>query len=178
MGRIDALLPLRLWWAIPLAILLQMVAQTFIRTNEDLRWLKVALFMASYFIALAPAWANREWWGVRLLGLGIALNLLAMLANGGLMPITPEARVAAGLRAMPSPSDLGRMVPRTKNVLLSAEQTNLYPITDAIPLGPPVTKVISVGDILIVAGVVVLSGELAVSGWKERRRAVAALPEA
>lgn len=178
MGRIDALIPLRLWWLIPLAVLLQLIALAAIRTNEDLRWLKAALFMASYLMALAPAWANREWWGVRLLGLGIAMNLLVMAANGGLMPVTPEARLALGRQTAVTQSELGRMVPRSKNVLLAEENTNLYPITDVIAMGFPVNRVISPGDILIVAGVVLFSGELAANGWRERRRNIAALPEA
>lgn len=178
LGKLDALLPLRLWWLMPVGYGVQFFAQWYVRTNEEMRWLKATLLIAALCIALLPAWANRQRWGARIIGLGIAMNLLAMLANGGLMPITPEARLAAGRQAAAPVNEFGRMVPRTKNVLLPADQANLYPLTDHIVLGTPVNKVISPGDVLLGAGIVILIGELAAGARNDRRRTAAALNEA
>lgn len=177
MGRIDALLPLRWWWLIPIAVLLQLGALAGVRTNEELRWLKVALLLGALVLTLAPVWANRHRWGARLVGLGIVLNLLAMVANGGLMPVSPEAREASGRQAAAPVKELGRMVPKSKGVLLAPEDTRLYLLTDIIVVGPPINKSVSIGDIIIVAGIIVLSGEFAIEGWRQRRGARVARPE-
>jgi hypothetical protein len=41
-------------------------------------------------LLLIFAWCNRHNAGLPLLGLGLGLNLLVIMANGGFMPITPE----------------------------------------------------------------------------------------
>jgi hypothetical protein len=175
--RIDSFLPFRWWWCIPLGVILQMSALAFVRTNEELRWLKVTLVLGSYCFALAPVWANRERWGVRIVGLGIALNLIAILANGGLMPVSPQARELTGKQAVAPVNDVGQMVPKSKGVLLTPEQTNLYLLTDVIALGPPISKAISPGDVLIYGGVVFLGAEMLVVQWMNARRTVQPSPE-
>jgi len=175
--RIDSFLPFRWWWCIPLGIGLQLGALAFVRTNEELRWLKIVLGVGSYFFALAPVWANRERWGVRIVGLGIALNLIAILANGGLMPVSPQARETTGKQAAAPVNDVGRMVPKSKGVLLTPEDTNLYLLTDVIALGPPISKAISVGDVLIYGGVVFLGAEMLVVHWMTTRRTSRPRPE-
>ncbi len=172
-SRIDAFLPLRAWWAIPVAVMFQIAGLALVRTNEDLRWLKIALILLSFFIALVPVWANRERWGVRIVGLGIVMNLTVMLANGGLMPVAPEARIASGRHAVAPVYELGKMVPRSKDVLLLPEQTNLYWLSDNIVAGPPISKAFSPGDLVIMAGMVVVIGEFAVGA---RRKSSLAQP--
>ncbi|MCX6021612.1 MAG: DUF5317 domain-containing protein [Chloroflexi bacterium] len=164
--RIDAFLPLRAWWAIPVAVAFQIAGLALVRTNEDLRWLKVTLILLSFFIALTPVWANRERWGIRIVGLGIVMNLTVMLANGGLMPVAPEARIASGRHAVAPVYELGKMVPTSKDVLLLPEQTNLYWLSDNIVAGSPINKSFSPGDLVILAGMAVVIGEFAVGALR------------
>ncbi len=105
----------------------------------------VPLHLASYVLAGAAAWANRAVPGVALLALGGALNAAAIVANGGVMPASPEALATAGLADVPS----GEFVNSA-----AVEDARLAPLGDvfAIPAGVPLANVFSIGDVLIVAG--------------------------
>jgi hypothetical protein len=99
--------------------------------------------------------------GMAIVALGSALNLAAIVANGGSMPADPGALVAAGLDGAGS---------HTNSVVLEAPA--LQPLTDifAVPAGIPLANVYSVGDVLIGLGIVVLLATL-------MRRPVAAPPQ-
>ena len=61
--------------------------------SEDLA---AAILVSSQVLLLVFAWFNRDQPGLWALDLGLALNLLVIVLNGGLMPISPEtvARLA------------------------------------------------------------------------------------
>jgi Family of unknown function (DUF5317) len=82
--------------------------------------------------------------GVPLTALGAALNLLAIAANGGVMPASPAALAAAGL-----PVDR----PGFSNSAALAEPRLAF-LGDvfAIPASWPLSNVFSVGDVLIGVG--------------------------
>lgn len=90
--------------------------------------------------------------GAKLFALGIALNALVMLANGGWMPLTPEMshfvhpdRPVVEQQTRPSNS---------KNILLPRSETNLWILADIIPITLPWRRTaVSPGDILLVVGV-------------------------
>ncbi len=159
---VGSLFPLRRWWLVVLAFGLQLIASRVLGTNEEYRVLKIGLLVFSYALLLLALWANRERWGVRILGVGITLNLIAMLANGGLMPVSPVAREASGRQAAAPVDEVGSLVPYSKDVLLHPEQTNLYPLTDVIIVGSPVNKAISPGDVIMLAGFLVTMVEAGV----------------
>jgi hypothetical protein len=95
---------------------------------------------AAVFIAVL---ANLRIIGVPIVALGAGLNLLAIAANGGIMPAEPGAAAAAGIVTGDQFSN-------------SAIVTDpvLAPITDifAIPAGLPFANVFSIGDVLIAIG--------------------------
>ena len=60
-------------------------------------WLHRALHIGSYALAALFVIANRRVAGMRMLGLGATLNLIAILANNGVMPASAGARRTAGM---------------------------------------------------------------------------------
>ncbi len=54
----------------------------------------IAVLAASQLVLLVFIWINRDLVGIRILGLGLTLNLLVISLNGGLMPVAPETVLA------------------------------------------------------------------------------------
>jgi hypothetical protein len=89
--------------------------------------------------------ANLRLTGVPLIAVGAALNLLAIVANGGTMPASPEALAAVGLG-----------VGGNTNSVVVADPA-LGPLTDvfAMPDWLPLANVFSIGDVLIGVGLAI-----------------------
>ena len=83
--------------------------------------------------------------GMKIVALGAASNLAAIVANGGSMPADPAALAALGMTAEGN----------TNSVVVAAPA--LAPLTDlfAMPAWMPLSNVFSVGDVLVGAGVAV-----------------------
>jgi hypothetical protein len=142
-GRLGRLLDLQLrWgWAALSALALQIIITTLAPGGST--GLHELLHIASYALAGACIIANRRITGLRILALGAALNSLAIIANAGIMPASARAMRLAGL----APSD------HFANSA-SVAHPRLLALGDVIPIpGPwPLGNVISIGDILIIAG--------------------------
>jgi Family of unknown function (DUF5317) len=142
-GRLARLLDLRLrWgWAALSALALQVIITTLAPTGST--GLHELLHVASYALAGACIVANRRITGLPILALGAALNSLAIIANHGIMPASALAMRLAGL----APADhFANSAP--------VAHPHLLALGDVIPLpGPwPLGNVISIGDLLITAG--------------------------
>ena len=95
---------------------------------------------------------NRHLPGAKLFALGIFLNLLVMVANGGWMPIT--AATYQYVHPEWPPVEIGTRAPDSKNVILPREETNLWILSDIIPVFLPWRGwAISVGDVLLIVGI-------------------------
>lgn len=119
------------------------------------------VFPLSYALLLAFVILNRRRTGFLVIGLGMMLNFMAIVANGGLMPISPASMEKAGHGDELAELELGDAVPLSKNVLLEESDTNLQWITDRITwdsLEP--LSVISAGDVIIAAGLLITLVEL------------------
>src|SRR3972149_6564412 len=64
-------------------------------SEQGRAWLPL-LLPAAHLLLLPFLLRNLSFWGIRLILLGLLLNLAAMLANGGLMPIERSAVEAVG----------------------------------------------------------------------------------
>lgn len=104
-----------------------------------------ALLLASQ--ALVLVWVVRNWFrpGMLLIGIGLLLNATVIAANGA-MPVDPDAIRSLGLS--------GAEPPPGKHELLT-ESTRLAVLADRFPL-PPLRTIISVGDVVLAAGLVPL----------------------
>jgi hypothetical protein len=86
-----------------------------------------------------------------LAALGVGLNLLVVVANGGFMPQSTDARVASrgASIAVAQSSE-----PRLRNIVPMTDETRLGFLGDVIPEPAwfPNTNVISIGDLLLGSG--------------------------
>ena len=152
--RLQALaeLPVRHLWLAPVALVLQLplMRAPATATSSGLLLPRVA-FVASYLLLGLCLWLNRRLPGVPWLAAGVFLNALAILANGGWMPIAPQTIAALGGRAWP----LGTHRGASKDIVLPLGATRLWFLSDifVIPRPFPLPTAFSIGDILIVIGV-------------------------
>ena len=102
------------------------------------------LYLASCVLVLAAVLRNVAVPGLRLIAVGATLNLVAIAANGGAMPASPSALAAIG--KLPSADYTNSAV---------AVQPVLAGLTDvfATPRWLPFSNVVSLGDLLLGAGV-------------------------
>lgn len=135
---------------VPLAFALQVVIARAVGT--EVPWWVLPLHLGAYALLLAGMVANRGVPGVPLLATGLALNVIAISANGGLMPLAPER---LSLNHADVRVEAGQHVPRTKGVLLPRDATRFWELTDvlALPEGLPMRGMFSVGDVAIALGV-------------------------
>ena len=109
---------------------------------------EVSLHVASYFLLLVFLVVNIRLPGLWLPALGFALNLLVIAANGGRMPVSPEAwRLAGGA----APVSAGTSY---HNVFLANSNSHLRWFGDVLPIPvQPFVNVLSIGDLLLVIGI-------------------------
>ncbi len=114
-----------------------------------------AVLVISQLVLLGFVWSNRDLIGIRILGLGLILNLVVILLNGGLMPLAPETAQALYPEVPPSVWQIGSRPGMSKNILLPSGDTRLVWLSDSILLPEwfPWTRALSPGDLLIVLGV-------------------------
>ncbi len=132
------------------------------------QWLPF-LLPAAHLLLLPFLLRNLSFWGIKLVLVGLLLNLAAMLANGGLMPVEIPAVEAVG-RHQVGDLQVGAHIPGSKNVLLDPQDVRLRELSDilVVPVPRPFTRAISVGDLFVLAGVVITFGEVVRRGkaWK------------
>ena len=151
-GDIRTLSDIRLrWW--PLALIglaLQLIPIPSMAGQLD-HWLAVGLLIASYVVLLVFVAMNIRLPGFPLIAVGFALNLLVISVNGG-MPVTVSALRHA--YASQYPAEITRLQEHGgAKHHLARDDDVLLPLADVIPLGAPLHQVLSVGDIVFMAGV-------------------------
>ncbi len=157
-GRVSnlAITDVKWGWLAPLAFLMQAYLIFFPAERAGgLLSARSLLLTASLILLLVVIWQNRHLGGIKLIGLGLLLNLLVMVVNGGFMPITPEAVAQIGYGGNASQLETGYIVGRTKNVVVEPGEASLWFLSDimVIPRPFPIPTALSVGDVLIVMGV-------------------------
>ena len=124
--------------------------------------------LLSYALLGAFAWVNRRIPGVPLIMLGGLLNVIAITANGGVMPLDPALVVHA--------SQEGGQGFVNSGVVADPRLLFLGDIF-ATPRDWPMANVYSIGDFAILAGVTVLlhrvSGSRLLSWWPPRTASTA-----
>ncbi len=139
-------LELRYVWVVLTAITIQLGITTIFPTGDH--GLYSALHVLTYGMAALFLIANRTVAGLWILALGGALNLIVISANHGVMPASLTAIATAG-------------IPATQDGFANSAvlaQPRLSALGDVIGIpGPwPLGNVLSVGDLLIFAGLLVL----------------------
>jgi len=130
-------LPVR-WWLLALAALPQLPALVGVRHS--------GLSLLSLGLCLAWAWANRGLPGLRLLTLGLGLNLLVMALHGGSMPISTDRLADLGV-ALPA----GSVLLGAKDVAVAGSP--IWWLGDWMTVRySPYALTASPGDLLVLAG--------------------------
>jgi len=124
------------------------------------------LFLLSYPLLLIFVWRNRHLAGTWLLGLGVMLNLLVIVANGGFMPVAPDTLVKLRPDTSSDQWEIGLHRRYSKGIILEKSDTRLWELSDIFVLPPPfpIPAAFSVGDVCIAAGAFLLLQEAMVGG--------------
>lgn len=124
--------------------------------------LRPVLYVSSYLVLFAFVAANWRRLGILVIGIGLVLNFLPIVANGGLMPVTAQALQRVDQEYRIEGLQEGDAIPWSKNVYKAKEDTHLYLLTDRVvrEWGPPTLRIISIGDIFVAAGLVITLGDL------------------
>lgn len=123
---------------------------------------KLLLGLSYAFIA-ACVLLNWRLVSFRVIGLGLALNVLAIYSNGGFMPIDPEAVRSVSLDYSSAELLEGARF-GAKNILLDPAYTRFYALSDMIPTTFPRPMLYSVGDVVLAAGFALAVTSVARSG--------------
>jgi len=139
-------LHLRYWWLAPIGLGLQALPLPEGRHGTDLL-VRMVVLGASYLLLLLFAGVNIRIIGMPLLLVGLALNAVVVIANGG-MPVSRHVLEVSGqteaLKLLTA--DEGAK----HHIMTSADR--LTPLADVIPIPPPIGQVASVGDVFVYAG--------------------------
>jgi hypothetical protein len=147
-GRsLSGLLDLRLrgLWLVAVALLVQVGITTLFPGGDHA--VHALLHVLSYGLAAAFVAANLRLPGMPVMAAGGLLNLIAIAANGGTMPASAGAMRAAGLSAGAGFANSAAVA-----------HPRLAGLGDVIPVPGPhlLANVLSVGDLVVYAGLLVL----------------------
>ena len=142
LGRLASLRLAGLWIPMP-ALALQVVLTTIAPAGHPVAH-RIA-HIGTYIAIGLFLWINRRLAGVKLIGVGAFLNALAITLNGGVMPATRTAERLAGMHLRPGFDNSAPVA-----------HAHLAWLGDVIPWPGPLPNVLSVGDLLVFAGTLVL----------------------
>ena len=153
-GSISNLAAVRLRWIgiLFLAVLVRFGTEAAIGAGVDVvQALRLPLFAISFGLLLAGLWANRSNPGLSLAFVGILLNTIAVLANGGYMPVWRPALIQAGFDPNTVLSSFHTFLPFDR--LDAAFLLRAGPLGDILPIPLPyIRNVASIGDLFLAAG--------------------------
>jgi hypothetical protein len=147
-GRITELPKINSPWLILAAMGLQLVAVVLPRNISP--W----LILFSYFVLLAGLGRNLDRQSMRLIFVGVLLNVIAIGVNIGRMPVSLPAAERLGFDTRP-------LVMGTdyKRVAMS-DETRFNFLGDVIYVPFPMPRVVSIGDLAVAGGAFVLVQEI------------------
>ncbi|MGY4707941.1 diguanylate cyclase [Candidatus Bipolaricaulota sp. J31] len=173
-GRISRLAELRLrgTWLVFLALVIQVLIFPWGDRDALIEVGVQYLHVISYLPLLGFVYLNRRYWEILLMGLGMALNLVVIVANGGYMPVSPFALEQAG------ESQLARYLQEHRvsgNVVVMGPDTRLNFLGDVLFLPPtiPFAAAFSIGDLLLGLGIAsFLATRMLPSARRDRAEAI------
>lgn len=142
-------------WLIFLAFVPQFLIFNFLPVSSHItRELVSLILVLSQLPLFFFVWFNRRIPAFWLLGLGLALNFVVIVLNGGLMPISPELVSRLLSDAPPGFWQVGERLGSGKDVVLEIGRTNLYFLSDrfSLPDWMHYRVAFSLGDVLIATG--------------------------
>lgn len=153
-GRLQNLVDVRLRWgvAILFSVILRFGTELALREGVPLaETLRLPLFTASFGILFVALWMNRDQPGLLVAATGVFANGIAVVANGGWMPVWRPALELAGFGTEDLVESFHVLLPETLGLdfLLMAG-----PFGDLVPIPIPlIQNVASIGDVFLSAGI-------------------------
>jgi hypothetical protein len=147
---------IRYWYVAFVALFIQL--PIFSDAFSDNAWLVrygTVLYIISFIMLFFTLLSNWRLFGLPALTLGAALNFIAIIANGGHMPVVGEHIEATMGTTAAAEVSSGQVL---SNVAIAGEHTRLLFLGDVIPMPSfmPFANVFSIGDILIALGTVLI----------------------
>jgi hypothetical protein len=147
-GRVSSRLEIRNAWVIILALALQVLTLVLPRPAGPV------LILVSYGVLIAGLTYNLNRQSIRLLLVGVLLNLVVIGLNFGRMPVSVPAAERMGFDTAPLVSGTDY-----KRVAMS-DQTRFNFLGDVIYVPYPMPRVMSIGDVVVALGAFMLIQEL------------------
>lgn len=159
--------PLRWVWLLFVGVMFQVAADALVilEVLEATGAVTYGLLLTSQILVIVWVIGNWQLPGLVLVAIGLILNAVVMAANGA-MPVSPEAIAVLGRDG----SDLVR----GKHILMD-ETTRLPWLADIWPV-PPILAIISVGDVILAAGLIPITHYLMTYRPQAERRRRATAP--
>ncbi len=156
-GRLDNLASVRLRMVqlLFLGLILRYATQFAIEAgNDPAEALRLPLFAGGFALLLIGLWLNREQPGLPLAFVGILMNAVAVVTNGGSMPVWEPSIIAAGLGDEAFATPFHRIVGTPVGGAIPGDFLALAgPLGDIIPIPIPFLRnVASIGDLFLAAG--------------------------
>ncbi len=154
-GKVSNIKKLKLThpWMIFLSVLIEVFLLLLMRNDVEIT--QLFAFLASipqYFLLFLFIWFNRQLPYIQVIGLGCFLNALVILLNFGSMPL---ADIAAYIRESESASQY-LLERNLVTYHIINENTKLWFLGDIIWLPSPFYAFISIGDLFLYSGVLLL----------------------
>ncbi|MCT2535382.1 DUF5317 domain-containing protein [Aquibacillus koreensis] len=143
-------LKIKFGWIFPLLLVIQLFIYSYQERFEWLGSISSYLFILIYIIGLYFLYAYRDHPGFVLIFIGVLLNFIVMVINGGRMPVSLDA--AAVLDPMYADALINGLYGKHQAI---TESTRLGFLGDVIPISNPYPRdqVISIGDIIMNIGI-------------------------
>lgn len=166
-GIVD--LKLKHGWVFPVLLVIQIVIFSL---QSKVEWIGASsniMFLFVYIVGLSFLWINRNQPGFKTILIGVLLNFAVMAANGGRMPVSPEAATVID----PMYTEMLQSGLYGKHQLLT-DSTLLGFLGDIIPLSSPYprTQVISIGDVIMNIGMFFFIQQFMLSGRKNQDKTI------
>ncbi len=143
---------LKFGWMFPILLVVQFLIYSFQEQYELLGHISGYLFMIIYIVGLLFLFLNRHYQGVWIIFIGVLLNFIVMLLNGGRMPVSLEASIILD----PMYAEALKNGMYAKHTILT-DHTTFGFLGDIIPITSPYPRdqVISIGDVVMNIGIFV-----------------------
>jgi hypothetical protein len=147
-GRLSGLADLRLRWALlAVAGFATQIVLFSAPVSERIGAAGPLIYVASTAMVLVAVMRNIRIPGMAVVVLGAACNLAAIIANGGYMPASAAAAAAVGR---------GDIVGYSNTAVIASPALEFLTDVIALPAWLPFSNIISVGDLLIGAGIAIV----------------------
>jgi hypothetical protein len=118
------------------------------------QWSASLALVISQILLFVFVWLNRTVPAFWLMGIGLAMNFVVIVSNGGLMPISPETIHQMDPDFPAELLETGARLGNTKDVILNVDETRFAWLSDrfVVPDWYPRRVAFSLGDVFVAIG--------------------------